>query len=66
MNNPEYYQGVYDAARRVVEHHEECQKIFKLNDEGLRSHILNLKYALNGKGGDTTQNLINQVRHLHD
>ena len=48
-NNPEYCQGIYEAAQRVVEHYETCRKIFKLNDEGLASHIVNLKRALEGK-----------------
>lgn len=48
-NNPEYCQGIYEAAKKVVEHLEWSRKYFALNDEGLVTHINNLKRTLEGK-----------------
>lgn len=65
MNNPEYCQNIYDAAKKVVRYYMEEPK--KQYDEIAFDALMGkLRDALEGKPIDDQKALINQVRHLHD
>lgn len=51
MNNPEYCQGIYDAAKRVVDAYNNGEKV-REHEKELWDAIIDLERALDGK--DTT------------
>ena len=48
MNNPDYCQGIYDAARKLVEYYE-TRNALTVEFDVLGKRIRNLKKALEGK-----------------
>ena len=57
MNNPEYCQRIYDAAKEVVERYDAQEqarfvgRVTPTIEASLASGMANLKRALEGKGG---------------
>lgn len=47
-NNPEYCQGIYEAAKRVVDAYNNGEKV-REHEMGLWNAIINLERALEGK-----------------
>lgn len=65
MNNPEYCQNIYDAAKDLIDYYDSCNAL-TVDFHEICLRILRLKGALSGKPIGDTRGLINHVRHLHD